>query len=48
MLSMLGNAKGEAPGGFLLLDEDDVKGQWEKDATGMNFNTISGINRAPG
>jgi methanethiol oxidase len=39
MLSMLGNAKGEAPGGFLLLDDKhDIVGRWEKDATGMNFN----------
>jgi selenium-binding protein 1 len=39
MLSMLGNAKGEAPGGFLLLDDKyEIKGRWEKDAKGMNFN----------
>ncbi|MBP3959412.1 selenium-binding family protein [Gemmata sp. G18] len=39
MLSMLGNAKGEAPGGFLLLDDKyEIKGRWEKDLTGMNFN----------
>src|SRR4051794_21754264 len=39
MLSMLGNAKGDAPGGFLLLDDKyEVKGRWEKDAKGMNFN----------
>src|SRR5262245_29296365 len=39
MLSMLGNAKGDGPGGFLLLDDKyDVAGRWEKDATGMSFN----------
>ena len=39
MISMLGDAKGEGPGGFLLLDDEfNVKGRWEKDATGMKFN----------
>jgi selenium-binding protein 1 len=39
MLSMLGDAKGNAPGGFLLLNERfEPTGRWEKDATGMNFN----------
>jgi methanethiol oxidase len=39
MISMLGNAKGDAPGGFLLLsDKFEIKGRWEKDAKGMNFN----------
>lgn len=39
MISMLGNAKGEAPGGFLLLDDQyEIKGRWEKDTKGMNFN----------
>ena len=39
MISMLGNAKGDAPGGFLLLNEKfEVKGRWEKDAAGMKFN----------
>lgn len=39
MISMLGNAKGDGPGGFLLLDDAyNVKGRWEKDATGMAFN----------
>lgn len=39
MLSMLGDAAGNAPGGFLLLDEQfNVKGRWEKDAKGMRFN----------
>ncbi len=39
MLSMLGNAKGDAPGGFLLLNEKfEPTGRWEKDAKGMNFN----------
>ena len=36
---MLGNAKGDGPGGFLLLERQvRVAGRWEKDATGMNFN----------
>ncbi len=39
MISMLGNAKGEAPGGFLLLDQDfEIKGRWERDRAGMSFN----------
>jgi selenium-binding protein 1 len=39
MISMLGNAKGEGPGGFLLLNPDlSIKGRWEKDTKGMNFN----------
>lgn len=39
MISMLGTADGEGPGGFMLLDQNfDVKGRWEKDATGMKFN----------
>ncbi|MBX9627705.1 MAG: selenium-binding family protein [Gemmataceae bacterium] len=39
MLSMLGDANGDAPGGFLLLDDKfDIKGRWEKNADGMRFN----------
>jgi len=39
MLSMLGNAKGEAPGGFLLLDQDfKIVGRWARDSAGMTFN----------
>jgi len=39
MLSMLGDAQGNAPGGFLLLDEQfNIAGRWEKDARGMAFN----------
>ena len=39
MLSMLGNAQGEGPGGFLLLDENfEIAGRWEKAAAGMKFN----------
>ena len=39
MISMLGDAKGNGPGGFLLLDDKfEPKGRWEKDATGMSFN----------
>jgi methanethiol oxidase len=39
MISMLGDAKGEAPGGFLLLDENfGIAGRWEANREGMNFN----------
>jgi methanethiol oxidase len=39
MISMLGDAEGNGPGGFLLLDEKfDVIGRWEKSAEGMKFN----------
>ncbi len=39
IISMLGDAKGNAPGGFLHLNEDfEIVGRWENDITGMNFN----------
>ena len=39
MISMLGDAEGNGPGGFLLLDSDfNVKGRWENNLAGMNFN----------
>ncbi len=39
LISMLGNAKGEGPGGFLLLnDRFEPTGRWEKDAKGIQFN----------
>ncbi len=39
MISMLGDAKGEAPGGFLLLtDHFDVEGGWAASSEGMHFN----------
>lgn len=39
MISMLGDARGEAPGGFLLLDQDfEVVGRWEESTEGMQFN----------
>ena len=39
IISMLGNAKGEAPGGFLKLDADfNLAGRWEKSTKGMRFN----------
>ena len=39
IVSMLGDAKGGAPGGFLHLDENfDIVGRWENDITGMNYN----------
>src|SRR5690606_24583681 len=39
MISCLGDADGNGPGGFLLLDENfEVVGRWERDATGMQFN----------
>jgi len=39
MISMLGDARGEAPGGFLLLDQDfEIVGRWEASIEGMQFN----------
>lgn len=39
MISMLGDAGGNAPGGFLeLSSEFEVLGRWETDLSGMNFN----------
>lgn len=39
MISMLGDSKGDGPGGFLLLDGNfDVVGRWENDIEGMRFN----------
>lgn len=39
MISMLGNEKGEGPGGFLLLDDKfEIAGRWEADLRGMNYN----------
>jgi len=39
MISMLGDGKRAAPGGFLLLDQDfDIAGRWEKSTDGMRFN----------
>lgn len=40
MISMLGDAEGNGPGGFLLLDEDfEIAGRWENGSTnGMKFN----------
>jgi selenium-binding protein 1 len=39
MISMLGDAEGNAPGGFLLLDEDfNIAGRWETAVDGMPFN----------
>jgi selenium-binding protein 1 len=39
MISMLGDAQGNAPGGFLLLDDQfEIVGHWEKDAKQMQFN----------
>ncbi len=39
MISMLGDAAGNGPGGFLLLDEDfNVAGRWERKTDGMKFN----------
>jgi len=39
VISMLGDANGEAPGGFLLLDENfNVAGRWESSLEGMNYN----------
>lgn len=39
MISMLGDAEGNGPGGFLLLDEDfEIAGRWERSTEGMDFN----------
>ena len=39
MLSMLGDAAGNTPGGFLLLDDKfDIIGRWEAPASGLQFN----------
>jgi selenium-binding protein 1 len=39
MLSMLGDSEGNAPGGFLLLDEKfNIAGRWEHQAEGMHYN----------
>lgn len=38
IISMLGDSDGEAPGGFLHLNEDfEIVGRWENDITGMNY-----------
>ncbi|MEM7487681.1 MAG: selenium-binding family protein [Pseudomonadota bacterium] len=39
IVSMLGDADGNAPGGFLHLDKEfEIVGRWENDITGMNYN----------
>ena len=39
MISMLGDGEGNAPGGFLLLDEKfDVAGRWDALGSGIQFN----------
>jgi len=39
MISMLGDAEKNGPGGFLLLDEDfNIDGRWEKQPDGMVYN----------
>jgi selenium-binding protein 1 len=39
MISMLGNEKGDGPGGFMLLNEDfEVEGAWAADSKGMHYN----------
>jgi selenium-binding protein 1 len=39
MISMLGDAEGNGPGGFLLLDDQfDIAGVWENDKSGMRYN----------
>jgi selenium-binding protein 1 len=39
MIGMLGDAMGNAPGGFLLLnDRFEIAGHWAKDASAMQFN----------
>jgi selenium-binding protein 1 len=39
MISMIGNEKGDAPGGFLLLDDKfEVEGDWAASREGMRYN----------
>ncbi|NOX49414.1 MAG: selenium-binding protein [Gammaproteobacteria bacterium] len=39
IISMLGDAEGNAPGGFLHLNKEfEIVGRWENDITGMNYN----------
>ena len=39
IVSMLGDADGNAPGGFLHLNKEfEIVGRWENDITGMNYN----------
>ena len=39
IVSMLGDADGNAPGGYLHLNKDfDIQGRWENDIKGMNFS----------
>lgn len=39
MISMLGDADGNAPGGFLEIDSEfQIAGHWESSLKGMNFN----------
>jgi selenium-binding protein 1 len=39
MISMLGDSKGNAPGGFLMLDHEfNITGRWESGMDGMRFN----------
>lgn len=39
MISMLGDANGNTPGGFLLLDEKfEIVGRWEPENSGLEFN----------
>jgi len=39
IVSMLGDADGNAPGGFLHINEDfEIVGRWENNITGMNYN----------
>jgi methanethiol oxidase len=39
IISMLGNAEGEGPGGFLTMDQDfNVTGRWEADLGEMRYN----------
>jgi len=39
IISMLGDADGNAPGGFLHINENfEIVGRWENDINGMNYN----------
>ena len=47
IISFLGNAKGEAPGGYLHLNKDfEIVGRWESSMGNIKFGYDFGINRA--
>jgi hypothetical protein len=47
MISMLGDSEGNAPGGFLLLDDNfEIAGRWERKPTQCASTMTSGISHA--